>query len=138
MEWVNLAIFVFFILVLAVFVFDSVRLRITNKKILTQLVQSELDRNAVEEKLNKVILEHSAEKTDGFLRFISDSRDKAFSYIEEVQEAIKAFDEEVGGIVKHYKNTGKSATRKTTEMLKRLETAYDIIMTLSPEEEDKK
>lgn len=33
------------------------------------------------------------EKTDGFLRFLSDSRNWAFEYIEEVQEAIRTLDE---------------------------------------------
>lgn len=138
MEWINLGIFILFIVILAVFVVDSVRLRAVNRKLFAKLVQSELDKNAVSDKLNKIILEHSAEKTDGFLRFVSDSRDKAFAYIEEVQEAVRAFDEEIGGIVKHYKNTGKSATRKTTEMLKKIELAYDIIMTIAPKEDDKK
>lgn len=138
MEWVNLAIFILFIVILAIFVVESVRLRVVNRKLFAKLVQSELDRNAISDKLNKIILEHSAEKTDGFLRFVSDSREKAFEYIEEVQDALKVFDEEIGGIVKHYKNTGKSATRKTNELLKKVEMAYDIIMTLAPKEEVKK
>jgi hypothetical protein len=34
----------------------------------------------------------SIEETEGFLKFVSDSRDWAFTYIEDVQQAIQAYD----------------------------------------------
>lgn len=133
MELVNLIIFVLFIVSFAALAFDSVRLRILNKKAMVRVVESEMGKVALADKLNKVILEHSAEKTDGFLRFVSESREQAYKYIEEVQEAIKVFDEEIGPIVKHYKKTGKSLERKPSENLKKIAMAYDIIMTLAPD-----
>jgi len=137
MEIFNLIIFIVFILLLALFVFDSVRLRIVNRNLFSKLVQAEIDKNTLADKLNKTILEHSAEKSDGFLRFVSDSREQAFKYIEEVQDAIKVFDEEIGTTVEHYKKTGKSPTRKQTELLKKISLAYDIIMTLMPKDSEK-
>lgn len=135
MELLNLSIFILFMVLLGAFVFDSIRLRLLNKKIANQNIQAEVDKAVLANKLNKIILEHSAEKSDGFLRFVSDSREQAFKYIEDVQEAIKAFDDEIGPIVKHYKKTGKSLTRKQSEILKKLDMSYDIIMTLMPEED---
>ena len=98
MNWIDLIIFVVFILLFGTFVFDSIRLRFLNRKIFSKLVQAELDKTAISDKLNKVILEHNAEKTDGFLRFVSDSREQAYKYIEEVHEALKVFEEEIGEI----------------------------------------
>ena len=121
---------------LGAFVFDSIRLRLLNKKIANENIQAEVDKAVLTNKLNKVILEHSAEKSDGFLRFVSDSWEQAFKYIEDVQEAIKAFDEEIGAVVKHYKKTGKAITRKQSEILQRVAMSYDIIMTLMPEEDE--
>lgn len=134
MDWINLSIFILFILLFAVFVFDSVRLRLVNKKIFNSLAQAEIDKGIISDKLNKTILEHSAEKSDGFLRFMEDSREDAYRYIEETQEAIKVFDEEIGPVVKYYKDTGRSTTRKISELLQKISMAYDIIMTLMPEE----
>lgn len=135
MDLVNLIIFILFMAMLGLFVYDSVRLRIVNKRLFSEVVQAEIDKAAITEKLNKAVLEHSAEKTDGFLRFVSESRDQAFKYIESVQEAIAAFNNEIGPIVKHYKQTGKALNRKPLETLKKLNDAYDIIMTLAPDED---
>jgi aspartyl/asparaginyl-tRNA synthetase len=77
----------------------------------------------------------SVEKTDGFLRFVSESREWAFKYIEDVQSAIKIFEEELGPIVKHYKETKKPLYRKPSETLDKVVDAYDILMSLMPEEE---
>lgn len=40
--------------------------------------------------------EVSVEKTDGFLKFISESRELAFGYIETMQEALVKFKDKVG------------------------------------------
>lgn len=138
MQWLNLTIFIVFVVALGALAFDAVRLRLLNKKLFAQATQAELDKGIIADKLNKIILEHSAEKTDGFLRFVSDSREQAYKYIEEVQEAINAFDEEVGPIVKHYKETGKVLNRKHSDTVKRIVDAYEIIMTLMPEDEGDK
>ena len=137
MDWSSLIVFTVFIILLAAFVFDSIRLRLLNGQLSNKNLQAEVDKAILSNKLNKVILEHSAEKTDGFLRFVSDSREQAYKYIEEAQEAIKAFDEEVGPIIKHYKETGKSPTRKHLEILSKMSMAYDIIMTLMPDDDKK-
>ena len=34
----------------------------------------------------------SIEETDGFLKFVSDSRDWAFTYIEDIQQALLSYD----------------------------------------------
>lgn len=52
-----------------------------------------LDRDELLKKLSDVANVNSAvEQTEGFLRFISESRDWAFQYIEGIQEALKDYD----------------------------------------------
>lgn len=66
------------------------------RRISVALLQSEINREAIEKKLLEVLANKdssSVEKTDGFLKFISDSRDAAFKYIEVVQESLKSLEE---------------------------------------------
>lgn len=70
--------------------------------ILNKYVQSEIEKAAVLEKLTEVLKENEAktiEESDGFLKFISDSRDWAFRYIEEVQNTLHNFDKEISPIL---------------------------------------
>jgi hypothetical protein len=120
------------VVILGTLAFEVIRVKILNRGLFKKTVQAELDLLAVSDKLNKVILEHNAEKTDGFLKFMSESRDKAFGYIEDVQAAIQLFEEELGPIVKHYKKTGKPVSRKQSETLDKIEKIYDILIDLIP------
>lgn len=134
METINFISFIIFALVFSALIVDLILIRIKNKKIANELIQAHIDKNILLEKLNRVILDHSAEKTDGFLRFVAESREQAFKYIEDTQEAIKIFDEEIGPIIKEYKKTGKPAGRSQKPLLDKLVVAYDIVMSLMPEE----
>jgi hypothetical protein len=66
-----------------------------NKRLVSLLAQEAIDKVSVirqlqdlqDKKENKPI-----EQTEGFLRFVSESRDWAFQYIEQVQEEIKEFE----------------------------------------------
>lgn len=61
------------------------------RKLSNIIIQFEIDRMALIDQLTK-LSEYSQsleiKQTDGFLKFISESREWAFGYIEEVQEAI--------------------------------------------------
>ena len=64
-----------------------------NKKLAADVVQLGLDKVALLHKLEKEIEakeSKSLEQTDGFVKFLSESRDWAFKYIEDVQESIKS------------------------------------------------
>lgn len=64
---------------------------IKSRKITIQFVQAELDKQLLLDRLEKVSEDLQAletQQSDGFLRFISQSRDWAFEYIEKVQDSI--------------------------------------------------
>ncbi len=98
MNIVELIIFISVVTVVtaqvALIVFLALRVRGLRK----DLVQSEIDKFVFMTQLDKMLQEQDTrniEGSDGFLKFVSESRDWAFGYIEEVQEAIVKFKESV-------------------------------------------
>lgn len=79
------------LLIIAALSFTSIRLYIARKKVTNLLVQSMLDKVVLKEALDKVSEEYqglSVQGSDGFVKFLSQSREWAFGYIEEVQRSI--------------------------------------------------
>lgn len=63
-----------------------------NHQLIADLLQQSVDRNAIASKLEETITmvnNTSVEDKDGFIKFLSQSREWAFDYIEKVQAAIK-------------------------------------------------
>ena len=78
------------------------------------------------EELQKELSSKELSETDGFIKFISQSRDWAFEYIEEVQKALSEFDEEVSPKFKSAKDSNK--------LLKEISLAYDKLKTVLPKD----
>ena len=111
----------------------------------------------VQKRANKVIIAKTLEtllmqqltrgtnKTDkdqaneDFLKFVSDSRDWAYQYIEEVQAGIKTFIDEVGPQIEHYNKYGAAVDGMVAPhdfALKKISIAYKELKKLLPEEYD--
>jgi hypothetical protein len=66
-----------------------------NKRLVSLLAQEAIDKVAVIRQLQDLQDKKESkpiEQTEGFLRFVSESRDWAFQYIEQVQQEIKEFE----------------------------------------------
>lgn len=66
-----------------------------NKKLQESAINIALEKYAISKKLQSVLAENEAkrlEKDDGFVKFLSQSRDQAFEYIENVQACIKTLE----------------------------------------------
>ena len=104
----DLLFFILFAVAFAAVVADSVRIRIINKKLTKDVAQGLLDLFAYRAKLDEAIKNNESskiEETEGFLKFVSQSRDWAFQYIERVQIAIKKFQDVFHPIaVQYYKD----------------------------------
>jgi hypothetical protein len=57
-------------------------------KVIAQLL---IDKQMLLDKIDSIILENSDEANEGFIKFLSDSRESAFEYIENVQESINRY-----------------------------------------------
>lgn len=86
------------LIIISLLTMESVRSKIRLRRISVALLQSEINREAIEKKLLEVLASRdssSVEQTDGFLKFVSESRDAAFKYIEVVQESLKPLEEAI-------------------------------------------
>ena len=90
--------------------------------------------------------EHQANKTDkeksneDFLKFVSDSRDWAYQYIEEVQAGLKSFIDEVGPQVEYYDRYGAAVDGMVAPhdfALKKISSEFKKLKSLLPEDYDK-
>ena len=98
---------VFAVSIISIFgylIIDNVLTKIKNKNLFIAATQAELDRLAVYDQTQEILKREAerVESSDGFLRFVSDSREWAFSYIEEVQEAVNSFKSSIQEIVLSY------------------------------------
>ncbi len=96
---IDFIIFLSLVVVIVTLILSVVRLRLKNRRLASELLQITLDQNILMTKLAEELKrkeEVSLEKTDGFLKFISESRELAFEYIEAMQEALVKFKDKVG------------------------------------------
>ena len=61
------------------------------RKLIGVIAQLILDKEVLADKLNESLSLNSKEFNDGFIKFLSESRESAFTYIESVQGAIKNY-----------------------------------------------
>jgi hypothetical protein len=88
----ELIVFSIVIVVVALLAIGNLTLYLANKKTMASLIQVTLERITLQETLNRLSDEYelmSMQETDGFVKFLSESRESAFTYIEEVQQSIK-------------------------------------------------
>jgi hypothetical protein len=81
--------------IIVVLFINNIRLVVSKKKLMADALQLAVDKVTIMEKLSELSVVNqtkSVEQTDGFLKFVSESRDWAFDYIEAVQDAIREYD----------------------------------------------
>ena len=103
----DITIFMLFITMFIYLMINNVRVRIKNKKLALTLLQERIDKNIIIDKISKDLDKTKPiEQTDGFLKFISESRDLAFSYIEEAQTGISKFVKSVQPEIEYFSKFG--------------------------------
>lgn len=107
-EMVELSVFILFIVAFFGLVLVSILLSIKNKVLKKDVEQGIVDLLLMKSELEKALKntdEKKIEETEGFLKFVSQSRDWAFQYIESVQLTIKKFQDVFHPIaVQYYKD----------------------------------
>jgi hypothetical protein len=61
------------------------------RRMIRVIAQLAIDKELLLDKLDKLILENSKEANEGFIKFLSESREAAFEYIENVQKSIQSY-----------------------------------------------
>lgn len=88
---------------------------------------------------NKIQSDESIHK-ENFIKFLSDSRDWAYQYIEEVQAGLGTFIDAVNNDIEHFDKFGDvlATGRPDYDAMTRISSAYKQLKTLLPEAEDAK
>lgn len=136
---IDLIVYGILSLLVVVLLANSLRLHLKVRRISAKLLQDSLDKAIVINGLTKKLEELSSkdvEKTDGFLKFISESRDWAFQYIEDVQQALNTFKEKVEPKLKYAAKYG-ALSEKTPQLtiLEEITLAYMDLKKVMPEDE---
>ena len=112
-------------------------LLIINKKeqdvLSDQAFQMFLDNQILLGKIEQHSVSSNIEQTEGFVKFLSESRDWAFQYIETTQSEIKKFVEIVGPQMEYYDKYGRIINSVHTKSMDKILDAYQELVSLLPE-----
>ncbi len=99
-----------------------------------------IDNKALEEfiALNNVEFKNDSDiHKENFIKFLSDSRDWAFGYIEEVQSGLTKFVSDIEPEINYFKEYGDIASMQPNYYsLKKITEAYEELLKLLPKEEE--
>ena len=93
LDIVGLISLIVLLVIILITSYTSIVFGMKNKKLAADVVQLSLDKVALLAKLEKEVEANQSktlEQTDGFVKFLSESRDWAFEYIEKVQASIES------------------------------------------------
>ena len=138
MEIISLISFTIFIVLFSALGYFYLRIRSKLNTVTTQLIQTSVDKQALLTKINELHNEielKNANPDDGFVKFLSTSRDWAFQYIEEVQSALLEFDKNVAPDLEWANTFGQVLGENAhTSVLNRISEAYDKLKEVLPKE----
>ncbi len=129
--------FVLFVSLLALLVAMFVKSKINNFTLAQINLQLAIEKaellKRLEESLNKDS-ETPINQSEGFINFISQSRDWAFDYIETVQVGIDNFVRDAGPSIEYFDKYGDAIWTPLTEGMEKISAAYKDLKVLIPED----
>ena len=135
---IEFAAFTLFIILFFILIFKNVQLKVKLSSTTLELVKAHLDKTILSEKLaesseKKNKLEDSS--SEAFLKFVSDSRDWAYTYIDEVQSSLNKFITDVEPEINYFKEYGAVGSMAPNYYsMKKITEAYEELKKLLPED----
>jgi hypothetical protein len=124
--------YITFTIFISIFIFIIFQLFITRYKLLkikTELLQSNIDKNIL---IDKIKIDNSK----GFLNFVENSRQDAFKYIEEVQSGLNKFINDIDPEIKYFREySDLTSMGPNYYSMKKITDAYDQLKQLLPKED---
>jgi hypothetical protein len=138
---IELIAFSIFIILFFMLILNNVRLNIRLSEVRLELIRAYIDKTIVSEKL----IEVSGEKnkaddysSEAFLKFISDSRDWAYQYIDDVQESLNKFITDIEPEIVYFDEYGiVGSAFPHYHSMKKISGAYKELKKLLPEDYDR-
>jgi hypothetical protein len=137
-SWIDAVVVGILVTIIIYLVYRFFKTRVLFKALSDLYMQELADRMLLQKKVEELyqdIENAKLEQTDGFLKFVSESRDWAFQYIEEVQIALSEFDKNVAPELEWAKTFGMVLGETAhTETLRKISEAYDKLKEVLPKE----
>ena len=137
-SWIDAVVVGILVTIIIYLVYRFFKTRVLFKALSDLYMQEMADRMLLQKKVEELyqdIENAKLQQTDGFLKFVSDSRDWAFQYIEEVQAALSEFDKELAPDLEWANTFGQVLGENAhTNVLKRISEAYDKLKEVLPKE----
>lgn len=133
----DLIAFIIFIFAFVGTTFSLIKIRSQNIKLKIQVIdliqKNEILKTSLNSKDDKDI-----EKTEGFLNFVTQSRDWAFEYIENVQSGLSKFVYDIEPEINYFREYGDIISMEPNYYsMKKIAESYDELKKLLPEEDKK-
>ena len=133
---IELIAFTLFIILFFMLVFKNIQLRIKLSSTTVELVKAHIDKTIVSEKLSEIKNKNKVDpSSEAFLKFVSDSRDWAYTYIDEVQSSLNKFITDVEPEINYFKEYGAVGSMAPNYYsMKKITEAYEELKKLLPED----
>lgn len=128
---IDLGIFILALILILTLSFIVYKIKVQKSKLQSLYAQSVIDRGILLEKVANLAAEKDAnalKDDNGFIKFLSQSRDYAYQYIEEVQSSVQEFRGKVDPIIKNIGSNEDSNVKSLIE-------AYNDLVKILPKEE---
>ena len=137
-ELVAFSIFTIFFFML---IFKNVTLNIKLSESRMEVIRAHLDKTIISEKLIEVSEKKNKlddQSSEAFLKFVSDSRDWAYQYIDEVQESLNKFITDIEPEILYFDTYGDLMSAEPNyNSMKKISGAYKELKKMLPEDYDR-
>ena len=135
---IDLIAFLVFILLFFILIIRNIQLSIKYARSSKELLQSTIDKNILAEKLFEAsarnLLKNDSD-SEAFLKFISDSRDWAYQYIEDVQKSLNSFITNIEPEILYFDTYGDlMAAEPNYQAMKKISDSFKDLKKMLPED----
>jgi hypothetical protein len=138
---IELISFAFFIFLFFALIINNIRFKLKIVSMSKELIQSHIDKTILAEKLFEASARNLLKKeteSDAFLKFVSDSRDWAYQYIDDVQESLNKFIIDIEPEIAYFDEYGEvGSAYPHYHSMKKISGAYKELKKLLPEDYDR-
>ena len=134
---IELIAFTLFIILFFMMVFKNIQLRIKLSSTTVELVKAHIDKTIISEKLSEIKNKNKVDpSSEAFLKFVSDSRDWAYAYIEDVQASLDKFITDIEPEIIYFDEYGDlMGAEPNYNSMKKISVAYKKLKELLPKDE---
>jgi hypothetical protein len=138
---IELISFVMFLFLFFALVYKNIKTSLKLFSISQELLQANIDKTVLAEKLFESSTRELLKKetdSDAFLKFVSDSRDWAYQYIDDVQSSLNKFITDIEPEIAYFDEYGiASSAYPHYHSMKKISGAYKELKKLLPEDYDR-